>query len=157
MIYIKKLDNKILNSFYSNIKQHIYKVLLNAEKIISNYNLNSDEIYELKLRIKNHDIDKFELQYSQLLNSYNNIQNKIKTSIKEKEKIKYILYQHRKNNKHHIEYYNNINDMKLLDLIEFICDLHASYNHLYIIKYIKKAEFNNSNKKMLMELSDILL
>ena len=155
MIYIKKLNNKTLDSFYSNIKKHIYKVALNIEKIINNYKLSSDEIYELKLRIKNHDSDKFELKYAQLLNSYNDVKNKIKLSINEKEKIKYIIHQHKKNNKHHIEYYSDINDMTIVDLIEFICDLHASYSYLYIKKSIKKLDFNNN--KILMELSNMLL
>ena len=45
--------------------------------------------------------------------------------------------------------------MTIVDLIEFICDLHASYGHLYIKKSIKKLDFNNN--KILMELSNMLL
>jgi hypothetical protein len=88
------------------------------------------EKLSLKLleRIYNHDNTKFSNRefygLADNVHDKRSLKNVNEDQIAKEEKMKFIKF-HWFSNKHHPEYYSDVNDMKLLDILEMCCDWYA--------------------------------
>lgn len=132
-----ELNKKMIEYFMERTNNHIQKVQININTIISNtMNHENPLLEQLKFRRDHHDESKFSydefLPYVQL--TWNK-KYKIKTN---EELIKTAIIHHYYNNRHHPEHFNfiSIDLMNEIDLIEMVADWQAM-----------SQEFDNSLKE----------
>lgn len=105
------------------------KILIDSCKILSVYFLKENkEDFALNLmkRAFVHDISKlskFEFHAADAFDSFSKHTNTRNHNFSNDEKI--FLHEHWKNNKHHPEHWDDVNNMTDVDIAEMVCDWHA--------------------------------
>lgn len=119
--------SKVMSNYlYLNGEQELSKKIIERAIIHDNSKLDDNELKNfLELKIK----EKAFKNAKSLLNDY------------EKEKISV----HWKKNRHHLEYFNNIEDMQEIDIIEMVCDW-FSRSLQYGTDIIEFAETRQKNR-----------
>ncbi len=126
MNYQEQIDAK-----YSTIL-HIHKVCENILKISeylikNNYHNISDKLLDRSLL---HDLSKLqEPEFTIFMESTKNLKNLIYGSKEYTESLKNLgdaLSHHYSHNRHHPEYHGGILHMNIIDILEMVCDWHAS-------------------------------
>lgn len=112
-----------------------------------------------------HDISKlseYEFHASDALDSFNKHSRNREYVFSDKEKV--FLEEHWKNNRHHPEHWDDINDMNDIDLAEMVCDWHARSTEFNddLLAYIKHRQstryaFPDNLYKKILEYANILL
>jgi len=129
---VPEATDKMKNFFEERTKSHIDKVKKNLQKIA----VNSIHREELLKRGENHDASKWSPEemplYLWLTEFYRCKNNNIDFSYPEgvEEKVDKASDHHKKNNKHHPEAHESIDDMSEVDIIEMVCDWTAMAQEL---------------------------
>lgn len=124
----------------------------------------NDLAFELLNRIITHDNSKFTEEELYGLASISNKKALINPDILLSADQQKIVEIHWKNNRHHPEYFKDINDMKEIDIIEMCCDWHArsvqyGTDLMQFIKIRQKNRFHFPEKtyKKILKYCNILI
>lgn len=119
----EKLEKHIKDSLNHKIN------ILNSCKIMVEYLLKNGQeqlAIDLTNRCLIHDNSKFS---NEEINCFMNLKPNKETFVNPQktlsEEEKKAIKLHWKNNKHHPEYYENVNDMEEVDILEMVCDWHS--------------------------------
>ena len=143
------MDNKILSFIEDTILHKQY--VLESGKLLSEYLIKNGEFdlaLELLKRCAVHDNSKFEYEEIMAFASLDNSKNTMKDpNASMDDFMKKAISIHWKNNRHHPEYYDNLNDMTLLDILEMACDCYSrslqfGTDLLSFIEIRQKERFN---------------
>ena len=160
IIETQQPSNEIMKFFENKLKYHIYNVNKDIYKVIHNNYLSINDNKLLALTCKNHDKDRFELfQFIPQALYYEYKLKNIPIDKKLKKIIFLSLKKHKQTNTHHPEYFNDINNMSIINIIEFICDIKDIHKkkptNIYDI-ITTNYKFNENNLKIIKEVLNII-
>lgn len=124
---IEKREDKILNHVITTMEHKSY-VIRSCLKMVKYLQENGKEDMALALlyRANIHDNSKLVGPELELLaNLEGNQDTFINPNVQLSENQQKIIEKHWENNRHHPEYFDNIEDMTELDIIEMVCDWYA--------------------------------
>lgn len=123
------------NKYISIVEQHQFAVKNLVDQVVSKYSFSDDELTEISTRLISHDTD--------LLNEHNKILALDKDFYKTTSFHDYTLGEakeiysiHKKNTRHHIEFYNSVSlsTASMVDLLFLICDVYEFGDNMDLFK-----------------------
>ena len=167
---MRDYTEEMLENFYKRTQEHIDTVAGHLKIVYENIGGVLDNPDMLLLRAKNHDLSKFgpyeKYGYIWITEFYRCKNNGIDFSYPDgvEEQTKDASLHHITHNRYHPEFFDDVNDMNEIDIIEMVCDWQAMADELsegsakgWADKNVgNRWKFNDTNIKIIYDTISIL-